>query len=299
MPSSYANPPPQLLRTQAEWLAPARARLLRRAAIAHRRQVLDLGAGSGAVTGELARRCGGVVTAVDLDLAALRSGSEPARGDASAPILHTCANALHLPFAAAAFDLVFCQCVLMWVAGVRGDLGDRGDRGDRGDAGDRGSRATQQGRGDREPDGALQRVAREIARVLEPGGVFIAIEPDYGGLIEHPPAIATRDLWLAGLARAGADPCVGRRLPGVLESAGLSVQVDLLPHLLPPAAARFDLLRGLPLTPVEKRRLDAAAAADGALVSRGGWGRVGHLPFFLVTATRPPSIPLAPNPQSW
>lgn len=286
LPAGHATPSPQLLRAQAEWLGPARARLLRRAGIAHRRQVLDLGAGSGAVTGELVRRGGGAVTAVDLDLAALRGGGpqiptaiSEARvgGDASAPILRTCANALRLPFADAAFDLVFCQCVLMWVACDRVD---------------------------RVPDGALQRVARELARVLAPGGALVALEPDYGGLIEQPPAIATRELWLAGLARAGADPCVGRRLPGVLEGAGLAVRVDLFPKLLPPAAERFDLLRGLLLTPEEQWRLDAAARADAALAGRDSWGRVGHLPFFLVTATRPdhgdsPVDSLAPQPHSW
>jgi hypothetical protein len=60
---------------------------------------------------------------------------------------------------------------------------------------------------------------------------------------------------------------------------------------MPPAAARFDLLRDLPLTPGERRRLAAAEAIDARLMAdaaRGGaeWARVAHLPFFLVLATR-------------
>ena len=64
---------PELLRRQAAWLAPARARLLRRVAVARRRSVLDLGGGYGAVTGELVRRAGGTVVALDHTLEALQA----------------------------------------------------------------------------------------------------------------------------------------------------------------------------------------------------------------------------------
>ncbi|MDF1513348.1 MAG: hypothetical protein P1S60_06020, partial [Anaerolineae bacterium] len=61
--SIYALPPEALLVEQAEWLAPARRQLLRRAAIARRARVLDLGAGYCTVTPELVRRSDGQVIA--------------------------------------------------------------------------------------------------------------------------------------------------------------------------------------------------------------------------------------------
>jgi SAM-dependent methyltransferase len=127
-------------------------------------------------------------------------------------------------------------------------------------------------------------VLSEIWRILQPGGVLLALEPDYGGLLEHPPALALRDIWLAALARAGADPLVGRKLPGLLARQGFGVRADLLPELLPPSPARFDLLRGLPLTRREQRALRRAERA--AATHNAPWQQIAHLPFVLLTATR-------------
>ncbi len=240
-----------LLHEQAAWLAPLRARVLRRAAIAHRTSVLDLGAGNGAVSSELARRAGGRVVAFDLAAAALRAGSFDTATNTAAPV---CGSALALPFACGAFDLVFCQMVLLWVA-------------------------------------PLAPALAEIARVLRGGGMLVAIEPDYGGMLEYPPAIATRDLWLAGLRHAGAEPLVGRRLPALLAAQGFAVQVDLLAHIEPPAAARFDLLRRLPLSRLERLRLWRAEQHDRRAAQRGPWARLVHLPLVVISATREPHRP--------
>ncbi len=233
-----------MLCQQAAWLAPARSRLLRRAAIAHRHHVLDLGAGYGAVTAELVRRCNGRVTALDRALSPLLSHDEPFAG-----AQRVCSHAAGLPFPDHTFDLVFCQCALLWMH-------------------------------------PLPQVICDIWRVLQPGGLLLALEPDYGGLIEYPDSVATREIWQAALTRAGADPLVGRKLPGLLEAQGFQVRVDLLPELLPPSPARFACLRGLPLTRHEQRKLRRierrAAALDGP-----SWSSIAHLPFALITATRP------------
>jgi SAM-dependent methyltransferase len=231
-----------LLQQQAAWLAPMRARVLRRAAIAQRQRVLDLGAGYGAVTEELTRRAGGAVYAFDIAAQALAAHT------AAGGSLAVCADGALLPFPDGAFDLVFCQCVLMWVP-------------------------------------SLPLVVREIWRVLQPDGVVVALEPDYGGMLEHPPEIATRPLWEAALRRAGANPHTGRILPGVLADQGFTVQVDLLPHLVPPAAARFDFLRDLPLSPPEQAELHTIEQHDAALADTA-WGRVVHLPFVVATGRR-------------
>ncbi len=230
-----------LLNKQADWLAPARARLLRRAAIARRKRLLDLGAGYGAVTGELVRRGGGAVAAVDRNAMALGCDPAPFAG-----AWRACGLAERLPFGEGCFELVFCQLVLMWVSPAE--------------------------------------TIREIWRVLQPGGVLVALEPDYGGLIEHPPRLASRDLWLSALRRAGADPLIGRKLPGLLAGQGFEVRIDLLSELVPPSHLRFDLLRGLPLAGEEQQALEIieAEAANRA----GNWAQVVHLPFVLATATK-------------
>jgi SAM-dependent methyltransferase len=230
-------PSAELLRMQAEWLAPARARLLRRAGVARRRRILDLGAGYGAVTGELARRGGGFVAALDVVETAVYQ----------APGVPVCGDARRLPFADDSFDLVFSQCVLLWV-------------------------------------GEVETAVAEIDRVLEPGGVLIALEPDYAGMLVYRPGIATRDIGLAGLDRVGAEVGIGRLLPGLLAEQGFEMRVDLLDSLVTPSSTRFDFLRTLPLTPDEAGALARAAASAARL--RGAWGQIVHLPFFLISARR-------------
>ena len=238
----WALPPATLLAQQAAWLAPARAQLLRRVAIARRQRVLELGAGSGAVTPELVRRSGGTVVATDIALTALREHTTALKG---AWVIGS--DARWLPFANDSFDLVFCQLTLLWIYPTATAIG-------------------------------------EIWRVLEPGGVLIALEPDYGGMIEYPPEIETRHMWVAALVRAGADPHIGRKLPNVLKERGFQLHVELLNELRPPALERLSFLQGLPLTNEQRSRL---AYIKRRAADLSGWSQVAHLPFFLITARKP------------
>lgn len=232
-------PSQRLIREQAAWLAPARSWLLQRANVDQRRSLLDLGCGFGVVSQELARLSRGQVVALDHSLPALLTA---AAGLAASP--PACADAAHLPFADASFDLVFCQLALLWMP--------------------------------------LEPTLAEVRRIMQPGGVLLAIEPDYGGMIEQPAELATRELWIAGLTRAGADPLVGRKLPGLLAGHGFDVRVELMNELTPPAPQRFELLRGLPLKRKERR---AAKAVERSAKQLGGpWQQVVHLPFMLITA---------------
>lgn len=233
-------PSTELLETQSKWLYPARSRLFRRIGIAHKQQVLDLGAGYGVVTGELARRSQGFVTALDLSTKSLREIAEASN------LFRIGGNSARLPIKPDLFDLIFCQCSLLWM----------------------------------EP---IQSTISEIIRVLASDGDLVAIEPDYEALIEWPPEISTRQLWLSGLKRANADPAIGRKLPVYFRDAGFEVNTYLLEQLTPPSELRFDFLKDLPLTQTENEQLHEIMNHS---VNLGPAQQTVHLPFFLIIATK-------------
>ena len=115
-------------------------------------------------------------------------------------------------------------------------------------------------------------VAREVRRVLAPGGVLVSVaEPDFDGAIEHPPETALAPTWEAVLRRLGADPRGGRKLPGWLRAAGFSrVESEIRAQLASPdelAALRRDegeALLALGLDSGERRRVEAALASRSA-----------------------------------
>jgi len=157
------------------------------------------------------------------------------------------ADARELALPSASCDLVFFQNVLLWV------------------------------------DPAETAIS-EAARVLRPGGYLLAVEPDFGGMLEHPSEVALRDVWLRALAEADADPEVGRKLPGLCERAGLDVWVELqhLPRSADPAAAR--LLDDLPLSAVDRARVERVQRRLSQ--AAGTWEPFVHVPYFLIAATK-------------
>jgi SAM-dependent methyltransferase len=224
-----------LLEAAAAELSGMRARLLRRAGVAHRGPVLELGAGAGVVTPELRRRARGPVIALDRRADALARVGEPT----------LVADIEAIPLDSGSVDLVFAQHVFVWASS--------------------------------------ERALDESARVLARGGVLVALEPDFGGALEHPPEVEIADLWIAALERAGADPRIGRKLPIGLATRGLHVETHLMPQLGAPDPSRFDRLAGLPLTPEETERLHRARAA----AERLGPGRqLAHVPYVCVLAWR-------------
>ncbi len=209
--ANFDLPSFDLCSQQAAWLRGARSRLLRRAGIARRRLIVELGAGWGIVANELCVRTGQRVVAVD-------RRPRPQGVELHEHVDWLVGRAEELPLADASVDLVFAQLTVLWL------------------------------------DAPL--AIAEVARVLAPGGVFAVIEPDYGGLMEHPEGIATRSLWMATLQRAGADPCVGRKLPSLFAAAGLRVETRFPDRYELAQPARLDLLTELPLTADERRQVD-------------------------------------------
>jgi SAM-dependent methyltransferase len=101
--------------------------------------------------------------------------------------IFTNGNALNLPFTEGVFDVVYCHFLLLWV-------------------------------------GDAQQVINEMARVVHPGGAVLALaEPDYGGRIDYPIALAELGrLQGDALRRQGADPLAGRKVTGWFQRAGLT-----------------------------------------------------------------------------
>lgn len=165
----------------------------------------------------------------------------------NSPVRCARGDARALPFQADSFDLVFFQNTLLWIADMEAAIS-------------------------------------EAARVLQQQGVIVALEPDYGGMMEHPDW-GIRQLWIQGLSQAGADPLVGRKLPGACESVGLSTWVELA-HIPQPAQAEaLELLYDLPLT-VRQRKI-VENAAQGTEAAAGQWSLFLHVPYFLIVATKP------------
>jgi SAM-dependent methyltransferase len=157
------------------------------------------------------------------------------------PVARVTADARDLPFADGSFDLVFFQNTFMWVD---------------------------------PPDGAMH----EAARVLRSGGAVVALEPDYGGMIEEPD-LGLRVVWLDALERAGADPMVGRKLPRMAEAAGLDPWVEFAHIPRPAEPEALDLLAELPLTEHQRERVEGAREILAGSTSE--WAVFLHVPWVM------------------
>lgn len=155
-----------------------------------------------------------------------------------------CAAAEHLPLRDGSVDLIFAQHLFLWIT---------------------------------DPTAVL----REVRRTLRSGGVFVAVEPDFGGALEHPAAIAIAPVWERALRRAGADPHAGRVLCTALGGSGFVTEVHLVSRVGPPDPARFDRLAGLPLDERDRAELDAARRSDAKLPAAA---RFVHVPYVGILA---------------
>jgi len=238
----------ELCSAQAAWLRGARSRLLRRADIARRRTVVDLGAGWGIVSNELCERSGGKVIAID-------RRSRPRGVKLHKNLEWIVGRAEQLPLPDASVDLLFAQFVFLWLEAPR--------------------------------------AVEEVARVLAPRGVVVVIEPDYGGMMEHPPTAATKDVWLSALQRAGADPCIGRKMPELFAASGLRVESRFPDRYEPAEQARLDLLSELPLTDVQRQRVDRIRSEFSTPEDTA----IAHLPLWMVLGEKQPThFQQGPNP---
>ena len=96
---------------QARWTQATRSQLYRRANLLRAERVLDVGCGTGVLTGELARRTRGEVTGLDIDPAMIALAREHAPH-----VRFEEGDALDLPYPEAHMDVVACHFLLLWVA---------------------------------------------------------------------------------------------------------------------------------------------------------------------------------------
>ena len=185
---------------QARWTRDLRQYLYARAGISQTRRgalkamrILEVGCGTGAVLRDWTQADDPTQAALPEALAHLPR--QIFGLDIDAAHLHLAAqaaaaahlvqgDAFRLPYADHSFDLVYCHFLLLW-------LGD--------------------------PLPALQ----EMKRLTRPGGAVLALaEPDYGGRIDYPEALACLGEWQqTALRRQGAEPRTGRRLAALFQSA--------------------------------------------------------------------------------
>lgn len=230
---------------QSRWLRAARTRLLRNANIHRAKQVVDLACGWGQNSAELIDRCQAEIIGIDLQQTAIEGCKRWQSQLASGRLSFVQADAHHLPLEDASQDLVFVQCGLLWMQ-------------------------------------TPENVVQESGRVLRPGGCLVAIEPDYGGLMEFPSTFETRDIWIDALIAAGADPFIGRQLPVLCQAGRFQNHVYFFDRYEPPQAEYLQFLSELPMDDKQRRVLQDIREGSRC----GAASNVAHLPFWMVVAKK-------------
>jgi len=150
--------------------------------------VLDCGCGPGSITLDLARLVKpGAVVGVDAQGEQFAESRDIAAREGLA-VRFEAASVTALPFSDASFDAVFSHALFEHL-----------------------------------PDPGA--AAREIARVLKPGGFAALRSPDWGGFLLHPyppPVERAIAIYRAMQTRNGGDTQAGRKLPSVLRAAGFA-----------------------------------------------------------------------------
>jgi SAM-dependent methyltransferase len=241
-----ATPSLRLSQLQMEWLRPARARLLRIAGIGGATRVLDLGCGWGSTTADIAERSDVNVLGVDVSLTMVEQARAnlPEQLRDRVQFLQNSPDRIDLPDRSV--DIVFTQCAMMWMADV-------------------------------------PRVLSECQRVLKPKGRLAMIEPDYGGMMEWPESIATREIWIDCLTRAGADPLMGRKLSVRLSELGWEHEVYFLDRYEAGLSEAIEFLAELETTEQQRQQL---LLAQRLIAERppAQPAHVVHLPFWMYVA---------------
>jgi SAM-dependent methyltransferase len=175
---------------QAAWTENLRDYIFKCIQIQRANRILEVGCGVGVITSCLHSYTRAATFGLDIDPVKTRYASQVVDPGS----FFTTGDAYTLPYPSHCFDVVLCHFLLLWVS---------------------------------QPE----KVLHEMRRVARSGGYVIALaEPDYGGRIDYPEALAEiGQLQAASLKKQGADPCVGRSLAAIFNRAELKdVEIGLL-----------------------------------------------------------------------
>ena len=252
------------LQRQADELAPDNSALLDRVGLRPGQSVIDLGCGPRGILDLLAERVspGGRVVGVDADTAHIAMAAEFAAARGLNGVEVMAADARHTGLPSGSFDLVHTRTLLVNI-----------------------------------PEPA--RVVAEMVRLARPGGVVAAMEPDSEYELCYPahPAITRfREIFPVVLARNGADPHIGRRVPELFRQAGLAeVEVEATVRVYPKGHSRRTIL--LDLVQSMRSQVLGLGLASGTELDELDVAARAHLddphtvvmshPFFLVSGRRP------------
>jgi len=218
--------------------------MLRQARIQTATSVVDLACGWGQTTQELAQRSNARVIGVDRNRRAIDYALSSVPGCLQDRLSFLQADAVEMPLASESQDIVFTQCGLLWI---------------------------------RQTERALQ----ECRRVLKPNGFLVMIEPDYDGMMEYPPEIASRELWKGVIENSGGSPIIGRALPALCEANDFACHAYFLDRYQPPDPSYLEFLKELPATSHQTSRIQEIEQ-EWQRFQRGQI--VVHLPFWLLIA---------------
>jgi SAM-dependent methyltransferase len=171
----------QRYRLQATWTASIRERLLSDLAADTHPRILEVGSGTGVITGEISRRYSARSFGVDIEPGVVAYAATQA-----SDVLYAAADGVGLPFKSGEFDASVCHYLLLWVADPAAVLRE------------------------------MVRVTRSGGRVFA-----LAEPDYLGRIDHPPELLEFGILQAGALESQGADPSMGRKLRGLFNAVGL------------------------------------------------------------------------------
>lgn len=177
----------KLLKEQADITREYRHSLYEKVDIKNKKNILDVGCGTGIITADIASLTDGCITGIDIDGKKLEQAT-PFVSDPHITLVE--GDALQLPFKDKTFDLVVSNVVLIHIKDQ-------------------------------------QKAVDEMVRVTCENGIVLAtMEPDYAGILNYPESKAS-PVFRKDLEEIGVEMQTGRKLKYFFRKAGLETEIGL------------------------------------------------------------------------